>query len=196
MRKYLFLIISIIVIVSCSEYSPKPQGSPRIDRAQFREVLFDHAHFSFSYPSDASVEEVKDKQPTQNDFWFNVQYSAYNATIYCTYIPFSKGEFGQLVDDSYHLAYSHAAIAAAISQTGYRDSINHIYGVMYDIEGSVATPIQFYLTDSISNFLRGSLYFDREVKADSISPIVQLLKKDITTLMESLRWKNNNSSTK
>ena len=60
---------------------------------------------------------------------------------------------------------------------------------MYDYEGTTATALQFYLTDSTKHFIRGALYFHSEVN-DSIAPISDFLKQDMKILIESFRWKN------
>ena len=50
--------------------------------------------------------------------------------------------------------------------------------MLYDYEGVTATSTQFYLTDSVENFFRGSLYFNTEIN-DSIIPINNFIKNDI-----------------
>ena len=85
-------------------------------------------------------------------------------------------------------AYSHAVKAESISQTQFSDSLKHLSGLIYDIKGSVASPVQFYVTNSSSRFMRGALYFDDVVKSDSIAPVVAFLRDDIVRMMESLQW--------
>ena len=59
--------------------------------------------------------------------------------------------------------------------------------MLYDYSGVTATSTQFYLTDSISHFLRGSFYFDTEIN-DSIVPVNIFIKEDVRFLVESVRW--------
>ena len=94
----------------------------------------------------------------------------------------------ELLEDSYQLAYSHATKANGIEQTIIRDSLNNTAGTLYDIKGSVAVPIQFFTTDSIQNFFRGSLYYNQIVNPDSVAPITHFLRDDIIQLMESMKW--------
>ena len=56
------------------------------------------------------------------------------------------------------------------------------------MRGDVASPIQFYLTDSTSNFINGSLNLKFKSKYDSIFPTIQYVKNDILVLVESLNW--------
>lgn len=191
MRKLLSFIF-IFGFLSCSEYTPKPAGYPRIDRTEANVIRFDHPRFSFLYPENTLLEEVQ--KSGQEGFWFNISYPQYSATIYCTYLPIDRQELNKALDDSYQLAYSHASKADGISQSQFTDTLHHTSGIIYDIKGSVAVPLQFYITDSRTNFLRGSLYFDRKVNADSIAPVVGFIREDIVRMMESLEWRNSKSS--
>ena len=38
--------------------------------------------------------------------------------------------------------------------------------MLYNYSGMTATSTQFYLTDSVTHFLRGSLYFNTEINAE------------------------------
>ena len=56
------------------------------------------------------------------------------------------------------------------------------------IKGEVASPFQFITTDSSKNFLRAALYFEKPIKGDSLSPIVDYLKKDMLHVLNTLQW--------
>ena len=43
---------------------------------------------------------------------------------------------------------------------------------MYDLKGNTASSLQFFVTDSTRNFLRGSLYFNAEPNKDSLAPVM------------------------
>ena len=51
------------------------------------------------------------------------------------------------------------------------------YGVFYSINGDAASQSHFYLTDSLQNFVTGSLYFDVKPNFDSIYPAVVYLRR-------------------
>lgn len=182
-----FLIICFIFI-SCSEYTPKPVGYPRINRTESVLVKYEYPAFTFLYPAGCRIEEVNEGH--EQGFWFNISYPIYDAILYCTYLPVDKKKLSGALEVSYHLAYSHALKANGIQQSQFTDSLHYTSGIIYDIKGSVASPVQFYITDNTSNFLRGSLYFNQQVNPDSIAPVVGFLREDIVGLMESLEWKN------
>jgi len=64
-----------------------------------------------------------------------------------------------------------------------------VYGLLFEIDGPVASPIQFFLTDSTTHFLRGSLYFKDVVNRDSIQPVFEFVKEDLEVFFESFTWK-------
>lgn len=185
-KKIEFFIICVLISFSCSENMPKPAGFPRVDRSNSRIDTFSCYAFTFHYPASVKIEEVK-KESTLG-LWFNMNYIEYDATIYCTYIPVNRVNIAHFLDESYQSAYGHVLKADGVLQTQYEDSLHHTAGILYDIKGSVASPIQFYITDSVSNFFRGSLYFNHTVKPDSVAPIVQYIREDIVGIIETLKW--------
>ena len=186
MKKEYLLVIIGFLFFSCNDHTPKPKGYARIDRNETKRKEFKHPAFSFFYTDDAEIKEVKKEE--RDEFWFNISYPSHNAAIYCTYIYMHKNQLPGLLEDSYQLAYSHAMKADGIGQVAFSDSIRHKTGILYDIKGAVAVPIQFYVTDNETHFLRGSLYFNDVVQPDSVAPIVSFLRKDIENIIESLKW--------
>jgi len=85
---------------------------------------------------------------------------------------------------------SHIARADAISERYFENDSARVYGILYDLKGNAATAVQFYMTDSVRHFLRGSLYFNSPPNADSLDPVVRYFREDIITLIETLKWDN------
>jgi gliding motility-associated lipoprotein GldD len=56
------------------------------------------------------------------------------------------------------------------------------------MKGNAASPAQFYVTDSVRNFLRGSLYFNHTPNADSIAPAANYVLQDMIHMIETLEW--------
>ena len=67
---------------------------------------------------------------------------------------------------------------------------NKVYGTYFQIIGDAASQSQFYVTDSIQNFVTGSVYFYTKPNYDSILPAADYLQNDMRAIMETLRWKN------
>jgi gliding motility-associated lipoprotein GldD len=66
--------------------------------------------------------------------------------------------------------------------------------LIYEIGGNAASSIQFFLTDSTKHFIRGALYFNVAPNTDSISPVVDFVKKDIYHMIKTFEWKNDAAS--
>ena len=64
-----------------------------------------------------------------------------------------------------------------------------MYGSLFMLDGESASPLQFMLTDSVSRFFRGALYYDCIPNADSLAPVTRYLKQDIVELIQSFKWK-------
>ncbi|WP_332913198.1 hypothetical protein [Algoriphagus boritolerans] len=59
---------------------------------------------------------------------------------------------------------------------------------MAELSGEVPTQFQFFVTDSTDHFLRGALYFNTAMKNDSLAPVIEHIKIDMTHLMNSVKF--------
>jgi gliding motility-associated lipoprotein GldD len=196
MKNKVFFIplISLLVLYSScsSDYSPKPRDYFHIN---LPETVYQPINgnlfakdfpFAFEISNQAVVESVRDSTKTK---WFNLDYSRYNAKIYCSYFSIDKETFPVKANESRRLAYFHEMKANGIEETAYSNPEQRIYGLVYKIVGNTASPVQFVITDSVRSFFRGALYFDNSPNVDSIAPVLAYINKDIQIIMESFRWK-------
>lgn len=181
------LLLCTLIFFSCKnkDYTPKPVAYNRIDKPSYNYRDYNSSNYSFQYSDIAEIKKVEFKN---SDNWFNIVYPNYDAIIYCSYLPITKQTLSAAIEDSYHLAYSHSIMADDINQQIYSDSDRHIGGMLYLLDGNVATPIQFFITDSISNFLRGSLYYSKDINLDSIAPVTQFVKDDILQIFKTIKF--------
>lgn len=131
----------------------------------------------------------KDKDRNAEPCWFNLVFSKYNATIHLSYKDVNKN-LSQFIEDAHTLAYKHTIKADAIEENRIVDNRRKVYGLIYDIKGNAASSVQFYVTDSLRHFLRGSLYFNVAPDKDSLAPAIDFFRKDIQHLVETIEWKN------
>lgn len=184
-RYVYFYFIAMLLLISCSHYSPKPVAYLRLDDYKTQTAMFHSSLFSFELPVDAVVSQ----ESKGDELWLTIRFPHYKANLYCTYLPINSQNLRLALDDSYRMAFSHAVKANAISQKLMENSAEHTGGVMYEISGNVATPRQFFLTDSVSHFFRASLYFDGKVNADSIAPLLKYMDNKIKNMVNTFRWK-------
>ena len=176
-----------ILFYSCSGHIPKPYGYYRINLPEHHYERFEeYGDFVFDLSTNAVVEHVPNAATGR---WFNIYYPDFDATIFCSYSPMNPSKLAEFSEDSRKFVYKHAVKADAITGTLFSKPEDKVYGIFYNLEGNVATPIQLTLTDSTSNFFRASLLFNSVPNQDSIAPILNYIKADIKQLMESFRWK-------
>ena len=67
---------------------------------------------------------------------------------------------------------------------------NGVNGMLFKVEGPAASPLQFFLTDSLGqkHFLRGALYFNTQARPDSLAPVLDFVKRDVEKMLETFEW--------
>ena len=183
MNKTILILISISLLSCRENYTPKPRGFFKLSflEKQFQQYNQD-CPFTFQFPTYSKIQNL------EKDCFFNLNFSDYKATLHISYFSVNRNLY-QHIEESRALAYKHSIKANAISEQPFIDKKNKVFGLVYDYQGTTATALQFYLTDSTNHFFRGALYFDTEVN-DSILPVSNFLQEDIKFLIESFQWKD------
>lgn len=183
-----------LLLQSCDEtFAPKPRGYFRIQLPKREYTRFSPPECPFSFESSSAASVFSDSSRTSEPCWYNIEYNRYKATVYLSYKPV-RGDLARMTEDCRSLAMKHVAKASGIEEHEYADRTNGVYGLSYDLKGNSASPIQFWVTDSTKNFLRGSLYFYAVPNSDSVAPILDFIREDLRHLMESVRWSNRSDS--
>ena len=185
MRHFLSLLILALILNSCDdeELRPRPFAYFRIDLAEpVYSVSELDCPFEFEYSDQARL-IVKDAQKC----WVNIYYPKHKATIYLTYSDID-GDLAEQLRQTQDLTYEHQIKANKIDRILHENPENNTHGLRYRLGGDVASNVQFYLTDSSDHFLRGALYFNCPVNADSLRPVVEYMDKDIQHLIATLKW--------
>ncbi len=188
---FLGIIFSVLVfcLYACGEkaYTPKPRGYFNIDMPAQEYVKFDSAcNYSFEVSKHAVMIPSPDAK-TKGSCWFNILYPRFDATIYLTYDPI-KNNLKKYLDDSHELVYNHVVKSAGIDEALITDTAARVYGVKYKIDGDVASPYQFYLTDSTHHFFRAAMYFNFRPNYDSLSQVVSFIEADMDHMIETFEW--------
>lgn len=186
-----FIVLLLVLLSGCgSDYSPKPRGYFRIDfpQKEYRNYKSGCA-FTFDYPVYAEIQPdlSKDAGPC----WIDVAYPQFNGRIHLSYQPVrSSSQLNELTEDAYTFAFKHTVKATAIDEARISYPEKKVYGILYSIDGNTASSLQFYLTDSIRNYVRGALYFNEKPRLDSIQPVLEFVKQDVDQMLKSFRWTN------
>lgn len=190
---FLLLIVNCIlltVFVSCDDktYQPKPKGYFRIDLPEKEYVSLDSMkYYSFEHPVYSKI--TPDYLSPEEKEWVNVEFPSFKGTIHISYKNVDNN-IEKYLEDSYYMMTKHISRAMGIRDSVVANPERKVYGLIYFLEGEgVASPLQFYLTDSVNHFLRGSLYFNVKTNNDSLAPVIDFITDDIRHLIETVKWK-------
>ena len=193
MRNLFCVLFFSLIAISCnSPFTQKPRGFYKINFPEKKYILFDKPGYpySFEYPAYANV--IKDSnffnEETENPWWINIDFPQLSGKIYISYKEIKKHALDSLINDAFNLTNKHSIKAEDIADS-LMITPNNIHGVFFSIGGDVATAYQFFLTDSVKNFIRGSLYFDATPQADSLKPVNDFVAEDMRHLINTFRWR-------
>ncbi|MEO0311137.1 MAG: gliding motility lipoprotein GldD [Bacteroidota bacterium] len=180
-----------LAITSCeSEFTPKPRGYFRIATPQKSYHLFQHnCPFQFELPQYAVIDSPLQQNSHPCDL--NITFNPFKATLYLNFRNFSTlTELEKLIEDDRAMAMKHISRASGLNENPFSFSNENVHGVIYRFKGNSASPFQFYASDSLHNFIRGSLYFYAKPQPDSIAPVEKYIIADIEQIISTLKWKN------
>ena len=195
MKNKLSLLLAVLslafVAASCDDgdsYLPKPRGYFRIDLPEKSYVKVDTLErYSFECPQYALV--TPDSYSPDEKNWVNIEMPQFKGSIHLTHKPVN-GNLGEYLEDVHIMITKHLQKANGVRDSLIADDEHQVYGLFIEMDGKgVATPMQFYLTDSTKNFVRGALYFNFQPNNDSMQPVINFIRQDIDHLIETFEWK-------
>ncbi len=210
------LLLAATLFAACGGsdgYTPKPKGYMRIDLPEHKYWLVDTlplsdtllwggdtliavSHdkpfhtFPISFEANQCA-EVSDKDAPKGVTWIDITYPQWNGIIFLTYKHLrTPKELASEVDTSYQLLSKHFGFASGVDERQFVNEDEHVFATTYRLQGqNVASTFQFWATDSVSHFLRGSLYIDCVPNNDSLAPVLKYLQQDVEHLIETLKWR-------
>ena len=167
---------------------PKPKGYFRIDLPEKDYVKVDTLmRYAFDVPSYALL--THDPYAPEQTNWVNVEMPCFKASIHLTHKDV-KGNLNDYLEDVHTMITKHLQKANGMNDSLIVNPERKVYGMMIEMDGKgVATPLQFYLTDSTANFVRGALYFNFVPNNDSMQPVIDFIRQDIDRMIETFEWK-------
>lgn len=179
-------IIGVLLAGCTAEPIPKPHGYFRLDLPeQAYRTWSDSATFSSEVPVYAKVTKRPAKDAAR---WFDIRFVQQRATVHLTWSPVN-GDLQRLIEDAHTFKNTHQVKAAKIRSDRTLNDSTRVFGTTFEVEGDVASPFVFYLTDSTKNFLYGALYFEARPNADSLAPVTARIREDMRHMIATLRWK-------
>ena len=187
------MMLFALLLASChgrNADTPKPQAYLRIDLPAHAYTQVDTSALPFCFDR-SNIAAVEWKKNTPRDKWFTLAYPKYKGYVFLTY----KGIHGlqdlrAQIDTSYQFVEGHFSYSSGIDENKFMDRAHRLYGTTYYLKGqNVASTYQFWVTDSVSHFLRGALYIDCTPNNDSLAPVLDYIQEDMNHLIESIRWR-------
>ena len=180
-----------IIAISCNRepnYLPKPRGYFRIDLPKKTYTKVDTIErYSFECPDYALL--TYDRYSPDEKNWINIEFPQFKGSIHLTHKPVS-GNLGDYLEDVHTMVVKHLQKANGVRDSLIINEEHQVYGLFIEMDGKgVATPMQFYLTDSTHNFVRGALYFNFQPNNDSMQPVINFIRQDIDHLFNTFEWK-------
>ena len=192
MRNYICVIF--IVLFGCENYFlPKQSAYLRLDYPKPEYKLIDDKDFPFFFEANTILSEISDIDINPESIDFIINYNQLNAQINFQYKNVNSSEkLNAYILDLKRTIETHSMMANSVKIKDYSLKEKNIFGRIFDLSGNVASPYQFYLTDSINNIISGLVYFNIKPNYDSILPAINYIENDIIHLIESFDWKNYN----
>lgn len=193
MKCFLVLLpLAALMAAACGggSYTPKPKGYMRIDLPPKAYTAYDTAALPFAFErAVAATAELKRNEARLK--WVDLKYPDLNGVIFLSYIPLrNASDLAGEVDTSYQLLSKHFGFSSGVDERLFVNPDAKVYATTYRLQGqNVASTYQFWATDSVRHFLRGSLYIDCVPNNDSLAPVLEYLQADIDHLLETLRWR-------
>jgi len=194
LNKLVMIVMTVAILAaafSCDRqtgYLPKPRGYFRIDLPEKGYVKVDTIErYSFECPQYAMV--TPDPYSPDEKNWVNIEMPAFKGSIHLTHKDVNDN-LGDYLEDVHVMITKHLQKANGVHDSLIVNEEHKVYGLLIEMDGKgVATPLQFYLTDSTRNFVRGALYFNFLPDNDSMQPVISFIREDIDQLINTFEWK-------
>ncbi len=183
--------LTLVIAFSCDRQPnplPKPRGYFRIDLPDKAYVKVDTIEkYSFECPEYAYI--THDRYSPNEKNWVNIEMPLFKGSIHLTHKPVD-GNLADYLEDVHTMVTKHLQKANGVRDSLIFNEEHNVYGLFIEMDGKgVATPMQFYLTDSTRNFVRGALYFNFKPDNDSMQPVINFIRDDIDHLINTFEWK-------
>lgn len=189
----IIILLQAIFSVACihkeEPNSAKPQGYFRIATPEPNYITWDSLiPFTFQYNESAQFSILKQEG---KNYWMDLHYPQYNASLKMTLVSL-KNDLREHVVNEERMLMFHVEKRKAddIQYSVILDPQAKLYGQLYDIVGKeAATPLKFWVTDSVNYYVRATLYFNFVPNNDSLEPVIKYLKSDVLKMIDTWKWK-------
>jgi gliding motility-associated lipoprotein GldD len=184
------LLAMILLTTACSGGEMMVPKPPTYLRLELPQHSYNRYNGDCGYSFDAAkIFNVKDVVDASGKILCHkdIDLGPLNGVIHFSFIKMTE-PLSQYVNYANDKVDEHKLKASAIEDFRILEPSKKVYGTFFELQGNVASPFQFYLTDSTSRFVSGVIYFNSRPNYDSLKPSLDYLKKDLLQLVHSFRW--------
>lgn len=185
---YIALAIGLLTLVACGEDNtiPKPPSYLRSELPDHEyETYTDSCGYSFELSKLYSVEEAPSDE--NSSCHRRIQLGPMNGTVYFRYWDMNE-PLAYYINNANDEVDMHKSKATDIIDKSMLRHDGRVFGTLFRLEGEVATPFQFYLTDSTDHFVYAEVLFNFAPNYDSLKPSLDYLEVDLQKIMETFQW--------
>ncbi len=188
--RYFILVLAVFTLIACEEenYVPKPPTYLRLDLPEHAYAAYeDDCPYILETPEIYTVKPVNDENGATCHK--DIDLGPLNGSVHLSYIEMTDplSAYVNFVNDKID---EHKVMASAINDWKILVPENDVYCTFFELQGDVASPFQFYLTDSVDQFVSGVVYFNSVPNYDSLKPSLDYLKVDLEHMINSFKWKD------
>jgi len=189
--KFNAILFLVLFLTSCGGDKvliPKPPTYLKLELPEHSYQKYKgECNYSFNISKLFTVEDVKegDKLTCHKE----IKLGELNGIINFSYINMVE-PLSRYVNYSNDKVDEHKIKATEIKDFQIIRPNDKVYGTFFELKGDVATPFQFYLTDSVSRFVSGVVYFNAVPNYDSLKPSIDYLKIDLEEMVNTFKWEN------
>lgn len=188
MRTIIGFFLLSLVLVSCGDEMliPKPPSYLRLELPKPVYASYsDSCGFSFEKSELYSIGKVEQFQEPCHK---KMDLGKLNGTMYIRYWNIDQ-PLSFYVNGANNEVDRHKIKADNIESENMLFPEKRVFGSFFELQGDVATPFQFFLTDSTDRFFYCEVLFNSAPNYDSLKPSLDYLKKDIKHLINTFEWK-------
>lgn len=188
--KQLFMVGLLLSACTSDEIlTPKPPTYLRLDLPDHEYTLFQDSESPYSFEVNKSFKVNPVLEQGKKTFHKDIDLGGLNGVMHFSYIPMVE-PLSVYVNYANDKVEDHKLKATGIDDQQIIRSKDKVYGTFFKLRGDVASPFQFYLTDSVSQFASGVIYLNTAPNYDSLKPSLDYLEVDLLKFVETFKWKN------
>ena len=189
MKHLTYILLLALVTLSCegTTFIPKPPTYLRLELPNHTyEKYTSNCEYHFEIPEIYTVQDA----PMEDGYNCHkrIHLGPLNATLFFRYWKMDQ-PLAFYVNNANDEVERHTLKADNILDERIIRPKENVYGTFFELQGNVATPFQFYLTDSTERFVYCEVLFNSTPNYDSLKPSLDYLKVDLKKLAASFEWK-------